>query len=628
MIMKLKLLILMLGILSWSCAKVQSNPAVLPATDEVSARFSTAENYFLSNSYENALKAYQEFLEIYPLGAQADLALMRIATLYSIQEKHDLSLQTYRRLIVEHPDSEMVIAAMVESMIILSRKGEFKKVIDHAAIIIEKTESKTHRSRAYEILGDAYLSLRSPKEAIFFYQLARFSEKEKIELKLKTAVDQLNEEDLVSLLRELNDPLFTSYFLFELGLCQVQKKNYNAALSIFSRFTTQFPLHERKHQAQKWIAEINERLAFKRRRIGCLLPLTGPYEAFGNRALKGIQLALDRYNDQNQTPEFEMLVKDTRSDPEAAINAVRQFDERGVSAIIGPLATSEYAAREAQERGIPIITLTQKTGIPELGDYVFRMFLTPQMQIDTLVPYVVNRLGIKRFAVLYPEEIYGNTFLKIFQEKALDHGATLVAVESYQPEQTDFAQQIKKICKTLRSEEDGSRQHVSRKSRFQKRQAIVDFDAIFIPDTTDKIALIAPQLAFYDIDGVLLLGTNLWHSDKLIHAARDYVQEAIMADVFYAEDSKPHVREFIAAFEKTHGHLPGFIEAIAYDTAMVNLYVLNNPKIRSRNDLKNGLKNLRDFEGVTGYTSFMENGDAAKKLYLLQIEKNRFVQLN
>jgi ABC-type branched-subunit amino acid transport system substrate-binding protein len=130
------------------------------------------------------------------------------------------------------------------------------------------------------------------------------------------------------------------------------------------------------------------------------------------------------------------------------------------------------------------------------------------------------------------------------------------------------------------------------------------------------------------IVSVLLLGTNLWHSDKLIHSAHNYVQEAIMADVFYAEDSKKNVREFIAAFEELHGQSPGFIEALAYDTAMINFHTLSNPAIRSRKDLKDALKNLRDFEGVTGFTSFKENGDAVKKLYLLQIEDNQFVQLN
>ena len=594
--------------------------------------FSIAENLFQSNSYENALKAYREFIFCYPTDSNTDIALIRIATIYSNQEKFSDSMMIYRKLIKEYPDSPLAADAMVEILMVLFQKNQLKDVIFQASKIIEKTDSKIHLSRTYEVLGDTYMSLGSPKEAIFFYQMAGLGEEENISSKLKTATNQLSEKDMLSLSTKPDDQFLTGYFLFELGLHRFHNENYKEALDIISEFTTHFPHHEKKRDAQVLIQEINEKLAFKRRLIGCLLPLTGPYAAFGNRALKGIQFAMDQFNRQRNQPAFEIIIKDTRSDPKTAIKGVRQLDKHRVSVILGPIITSEHAAREAQIRGIPIITLTQKPGIPELGDYVFRIFLTPQMQIDTLLPYVINDLGISRFAVLYPEEIYGDTFLKLFRDRVMDYNAALVAVESYKPEQTDFASQIKKLSKKWERYEDGypasRKQQLNRKIRHKKYEVVLDFDAIFIPDNADKIALIAPQLAFSDIDNVLLIGTNLWHSDKLIHMAGDYVQKAIMADAFYAKDPNKNVQEFIAVFEELHGQRPGFMEALAYDTAMINAYTLSKPEIRSRKDLKDALKNLTDFKGVTGYTSFKENGDSTKQLYLLQIENNQFVQLN
>ena len=476
------------------------------------------------------------------------------------------------------------------------------------------------------------MALKSPGEAIYFYQLAGLSDDKNIPLKLRSAVGELSEEDMLSLSKQLDDQFLAGYFLFEMGLYQVQNENYKAALSSFGDFTTQYPHHGKLREAQEWIEKINQRLAFKRRLIGCLLPLTGPYATFGKRALKGIQFALDQFNRQSKQPAFEIIVSDTHSNPQTAIKAVRQLDNQGVSLIIGPIITSEYAAKEAQIRGIPIITMSQRADIAELGDYVFRFFLTPQMQIDTLVPYVVNELGIQRFAVLYPEETYGNTFLKIFRDRVMDYGAALVTAESYKPQETDFASQIKKFSKRCASPKNAapkSKPHsADRKIRHKKYEVALNFEAIFIPDSADKIALIAPQLAFYDIDNVLLLGTNLWHSDKLIYSARNYVQEAIMTDAFYAKDSKSSIQEFISAFEKSYGESPGVIDALAYDAAMMNFYSLSNPEIRSRKDLREALKNLHNFMGVTGDTSFGKNGDAIKKLYLLQVENNRFVQLN
>ena len=629
---KLRLLTPLIVFAVCSCNAVLINPEISPEPDGAAWFFSNAENLFQSNSYENALKAYQQFLERYPSSSNADIALMRIAAIYANQEKDDLSQAAYRRLTAEHPESEFVISAMTEIMMFLQRKGRFKEVILQAANIIEKTDSKTNMSRTYEVLGDTHMSLKSPKEAIFFYQMAGLTEGENIPLKLKTAISQLSKEDILSISTKQDDQFLAGYFLFERALLQVQNENYNAALGIFSELTANYPDHEKTHAAQQWIEEINQRHAFKRQMIGCLLPLSGPYAEFGNRALRGIQFALDKFNRQSNQPDFKIIIKDTRSEPEVAIKAVRQFDKDRVSLIIGPIMTSKHAAQEAQIRGIPIIALTQKSGIPEIGDYVFRLFLTPQMQIDTLLSYVTNELGIKRFAVLYPEETYGDTFMKFFRNQVLNYDATLVTVESYKPEQTDFASQIKKLSKTWKRYEDGypviRKQQLNRKNRHKKYEVHIEIDSNYIQDKADKIALIAPQLAFFDIDNVLLLGTNLWHCDKLIHMARDYVQEAIMADVFYAEDSNKKVQDFIAGFKELHGQSPGFIEALAYDTAMINFYALSNLEIRSRNDLKEALKNLTHFTGVTGYTSFKENGDSIKQLYLLQIENNQFVQLN
>jgi ABC-type branched-subunit amino acid transport system substrate-binding protein len=634
---KSKLLIVIIAIAIWACSTPAMKSNVPSEPHAAAALFFNAESWLNSQSYENALKAYQNYLSRYPSGSNADLALMRVASIYAAQKNHAAELRAYRQLIAKHPDSRWAADARVEILVSLFDEGKFKEVILQASEIIAKTDSKTLLSRTYSILGDTYMSFSSPRDAIFFYHLAYQKapslQKNSILLKLEATVGQLSTEDLLSLLMRLDDEFLTSYLLYQLGVHQYENEDYKAASQTFSEFIENFPNHEQSQSAQDRIAEINQRFAFKRRLIGALLPLSGPYETFGQRALRGIQFALEQFNSQSNQAAFELIVRDTGSEPETAIQSTRQLDENRVSVIIGPIITSEYAAQEAQSRSIPIITLTQKPGVHELGDYVFRIFLTAQMQIDAIVPYVVDQLGLMRFAVLYPEEHYGETFMHLFRDKVLDYGATVVAIESYKPDQTDFGSEIKKLSKTYPQGHDGgdnpSQKSGSRgKNRHVNSEVIIDFDAIFIPDEPEKIALIAPQLAFYDIDGVLLLGTNLWHSDKLIQSAREYVQEAIMADVFYADDSKKNVNEFIDAFEELYGQSPGFIEALAYDTAMIAFQTANNPWVASRKDVKEELKHLQSFEGVTGLTSFNENGDAVKRLYLLQVEDNKFVELN
>jgi ABC-type branched-subunit amino acid transport system substrate-binding protein len=100
-----------------------------------------------------------------------------------------------------------------------------------------------------------------------------------------------------------------------------------------------------------------------------------------------------------------------------------------------------------------------------------------------------------------------------------------------------------------------------------------------------------------------------------------------MADGFYASSTNEKINNFTTAFKHHYGENPGVIEAFAYDTAMIALQTLNDSVVHSRSDLKEKLRNLRDFHGVTGATSFRRNGDVEKKLYLLEIDGNKFVEI-
>jgi ABC-type branched-subunit amino acid transport system substrate-binding protein len=412
---------------------------------------------------------------------------------------------------------------------------------------------------------------------------------------------------------------------------EYERENYEKAKKAFLTFLEEFPGHKDAGQAKLLVQEIDQRTAFRRELIGCMLPLSGPYEAFGNRALKAIQLALDRFNSLSGQPALQLIIRDTGSDPKTIESLVNDLDERRVALIIGPMVTSKKAAVEAQKRKIPILTLTQKTEIPEIGEYVFRNFLTPDMLVEALVACAIDQFGASRFAILYPNETYGNIFMELFRNKVEYYGADVVGIASYEPDQTDFSLPIKLLAKIPVSEKVSAphRKHFTDKTEQRKKDAVVlDFDAIFIPDDASKAALIAPQLAYWDVDQVLLIGTNLWHSERLITTARDYVQDAILADVFYEHSANEAVKTFIRSFEELYGNRPGFIEGLAYDTAMIAFQTASDSDVRSRKGLKDRLKETRNYDGATGLTSFKSNGDAKKKLYVLQISGRNFVELN
>ena len=158
---------------------------------------------------------------------------------------------------------------------------------------------------------------------------------------------------------------------------------------------------------------------------------------------------------------------------------------------------------------------------------------------------------------------------------------------------------------------------------------IVDFDAVFIPDSPNQAGLIIPQLVYYDVKDVHLLGTNLWHSEKLIDMAKYHIQGAILPEGFFEDSVDEHVHRFVSGFKYTYGAAsPGFIEAVSYDTAWLLFDILSRPDIRFRAQVKNALVSMPPFKGVTGLTAFAPNGEAIKNIYLLKVSGRRFAEIS
>lgn len=626
--------------------------------------FSRAEEMFQEKSYEKALAAYQEYLVRFSDRPLAGAALMKIGDIKVALGSNPEAREIYRRVIAEYPDSPYVDDARVNILLTHYNQKSYIEVIETAYGFLQETDSRLHILRIYVILGDTYMDLGSPTDAVFYYikafQTSNEPEKKSINAKLKDAFRQLDSEEVVYLLDRLEDRDTAGYLLYQLGLNKAVEEKYDEAISVLSRFVEIFPGHENIQQAKSLIAEINKKTVYSRYTVGCLLPLSGPYKTFGNRALKGVELALSQFSAENTHPTIKIIVKDTGADPVMAALGVRELSDENIAAIIGPIITAEPAALAAQESGIPIITLTQKDNITAIGDFVFRNFFTPKMQVGALVSYAVEKLGLTTFAILYPEENYGTTFMNLFWEAVTAYGGKVVGAESYNSSFTDFADPIKKLvglyyevpedlrAKELldaKKEDDGAiaadiritdvlpelianeRMPDDRIKEDDEPKPIIDFDAIFIPDAPKKAGLIIPQLAFYDVVNSYLLGTNLWHSDSLIDMSKQYVQDAILPDGFFAESTSEHVQRFVRKFQETFGEKPEFIEAVAYDTAMILFQMISRPDIRFRNVLKNELLKLKNYQGVTGLTTFDSSGDVNDKLYLLQIKGGRFVEL-
>ena len=155
----------------------------------------------------------------------------------------------------------------------------------------------------------------------------------------------------------------------------------------------------------------------------------------------------------------------------------------------------------------------------------------------------------------------------------------------------------------------------------------VDFDALFIPDSHEKVALIAPQLAFHDLSDVQLLGPSGWNHPDLLQIARNHVRGAVIATPFYLSSHFPFVSEFVDRYIETFELEPDSYSAHAFDAAQI-LFRLYEDGVRTRKGVREGVLAVRSYPGVSGVFTLLPDGNARKRPFLLGVRGGRFISLD
>ncbi|MCB1198767.1 MAG: penicillin-binding protein activator, partial [Deltaproteobacteria bacterium] len=415
-----------------------------------------------------------------------------------------------------------------------------------------------------------------------------------------------------------------------------------------SYYTQYFPLHPYAQKVQEQsVAEVMSSKA-DGKKIGVLLPLSGPQKHIGQLVLNGLTLAVGSFTMPYQDNSIELIVEDTQSQPTIARQKIKKliFTDQ-VIAIIGPLTSreTEGVADLAAASEIPLITLSPKEGITEVSETVFRNSITKKEQAIALAQLTNQVLDIHRVAILYPETSYGKEFMEIFWKEFEKYGGNIHGAEGYQEDQTHFSEPIKKLVglypASLRSEELCSKRYseiwYERKKKglelpncfpAEELPPIIDFEAIFIPDGHHRARQILPALKYHDIRGVQVLGSNLWNTQELLKGTTGgELEGALFLDSFFIGKKSAVVQQFIQQFYTHYGYEPSILEAQGFDSLTFLIDILSSKKISSRGKLMQELYRKKDFNGVTGLTGFSKNREAIRNLTALMVSQNKIIEL-
>lgn len=576
---------------------------------------------------------------------QADEALYLMGEAQLAKKQPERAASTWQRLVESYPKSRFNVDAAMRAATLygeLDRPDDGRRLLERSN---HASASAPKRARLFRMQADLARASGDWPAALYALALTRRETSDPTQLaeldaEIGELVDgRLREPDLDALARKLPHGPVSDRVNLELATRALERSDSAKARAALDRLPSQLSEADAATR-DRLLARASDRAGGGEATLGVVLPLSGPYAKIGESILRGIALGSGIYADSPS--RLRLLVRDSAGDAEIAAAATRELTASGVAAIFGPVRSSEAvaAAPIAESAQVPLLSFARRDDVADLGEFVFRLGLTPGDQAFELARFCAEQRGCRRYAILYPDDEYGTTFKNRFWEAIEANGGSVVAIESYPPGSVDWQKQIK-LMVGLEPLSPGQSERVRERDKLRRNAVAnaerlaspelaglppyVDFDAIFIPDDAASVGLILPQLRFFDVRDVVYLGPSGWNDAALVKIAAREAERSVFTDEFFANSSRPEVVEFVRGFSASYGSTPDAYAAEGYDAAMTLRAALLDSEGADGRYLRERLLELPASAGVTGLGSFDSAGGARKSLEFLTVRGSAIV---
>ncbi|GJD95005.1 penicillin-binding protein activator [Methylobacterium iners] len=324
-------------------------------------------------------------------------------------------------------------------------------------------------------------------------------------------------------------------------------------------------------------------------KVALVVPLTGQGSAIGTALRNAAELAIEDF----QKPDLQIIVKDDRGAPDGAREAAQAALADGAELVLGPLfaANVQSAAQVVRAAGKPMVAFSTDVSVAARGVYLLSFL--PQAEVDRIVEEA-TAAGRRSFAALIPESTYGNAVEAQFREAVARKGARLVAIERYAP--GNPAPAIGRITGLITG-------------------AGAQADALFLPDTPEGLAAVAPALtrAGFSPGRVKPLGTAVWNDPRV------FALPALQGGWFAAADAAGFAN-FSQRYQARFGAAPPRVASLAYDA--VSLSAALTRQYGSQRFADATLTNPSGFAGTDGTFRFRPEGLSDRSLAIYEIRGN------
>jgi ABC-type branched-subunit amino acid transport system substrate-binding protein len=615
--------------------------------DAAKTLFTEAERAYQLKDYARARNFYQALVTDHPQSSLVEDAAFRLGEILYYEGSYEAAQRSSQEFLTQFPRSKLAPdAAHLRGLSLLQvqRYAEARRVLEEAQ------RSYPHsRQQAYFVLTLARVSMAEGQfiraldelhALITARQIPQDAWQEARDRVIEIITAKLTPADLETVKRRWPQEFPSDYVLLRQAQEAWKRGDGNRAEAAAKEFLTKFPDHSEAHQLRALLATLEQArtVSVDRHKIGVILPLSSPrrrewVSEVGQNALQGIQVAFAR---EGFDP-LKIEVRDSKADLSTTAAVVEELATvQRVIVLVGPLfnETTGVAAQKALQFRVPLIT----PGAPSLepsadNAYVLRTALTNRLEARRLAEYAIGNLGLRRFAILYPDDLAGRELAETFQARIADLGGDLLIRHAYPTNQVDFTAAMRQLGGQTDEELKGASagaEGSTAPGRATDMRAATDklaYEALYLPRSFERLQFLIPAMRLYNIAGMTLLGESGWNHPELVKRAGGFVEGAVFMDGFFAGSADPQVREFVQNYRGMFNTMPDLMAAQSHDAMLMLLRILKQ-RPQTREEAREKIRNLKDFRGATGWMSVLPNGEVDRRLFALTVRRGQIVQLN
>jgi ABC-type branched-subunit amino acid transport system substrate-binding protein/predicted negative regulator of RcsB-dependent stress response len=581
-----------------------------------------------------ALETVEELIDSLPPPEILQEAYFLQATILKQTAQISEAISVVRQLLEEFPFSPVTNPARILLAELYSYNKEYSQALTQLYQALDYAADQEIRRTLFQRIRQAELDNGNPlgavKAALNEMMLVDPTERHDLEQVTQSLVlQQLDEASLQELLEGYVNRYPGDLATIRLIELHTARGDEVLAERDIRGFLKRFPTHPYAQTAMALLQSFINKIKVHPHILGVALPFSGPMRPYGTDLLNGIRLAMDIAKEQWGLSSVGLVVKDTtRLTAPLRIEMQQLLDEFQPRAVIGPLLSKEIRslARLPDDYATPFITPSSTLlNVRQYGSYWFNTAMTSSVQAKRLVEYAIMKLGYHRFCIIYPKTAYGRELADMFRREVVHSGGEVIAVEEYTEEQTDVAEQLRHL-KIKDLEQYGLEEPEETRTGEERLVYTPGFDAVFLPGQPVHLAIIAAQLAFFDMN-VPILGGNSWHNPEIFRWAKQDLNGSIFVDGFFLNSPDPNAQRFIQRYRSQFHKEPSLFAVQAYDAATLVLETIRKDA-QSGQDVWDQLVRRSDLPALSGFASFSSAGILNRRLYILQVNTRAFTQLN